>query len=174
MPPDLDTARLRLRPLRLDDLEFCVAMNMDPDVGRYLFPHGPPMAAEQRDNWRRKITGGWPQPGAIWAVEWAGVEMMLGWCALFFLEESGLIEIGYRYATAAWGQGVATEAAAQVLDHGFRELAFDPIVAVTHPENLGSQQVLKKIGLRPGGLQFHYGLDLSFFSLGRDDYLTSR
>ncbi len=174
MLPDLDTARLHLRPWRLDDLEFCVAMNMDPDVGRYLFPHGAPVEAEQREMWRHKITSGWPEPGGIWAVEWAGEGKMLGWCGLFPLEATGLIEIGYRYITAAWGKGVATEAAARVLDYGFREFAFDPIVAVTHPENSGSQQVLGKIGLQSGGLQFHYGLDLCFFSLSRDDYLTSR
>jgi RimJ/RimL family protein N-acetyltransferase len=174
MPPDLDTARLHLRPWRLDDLEVCVTMNMDREVGRYLFPHGPPIEAEQRELCRRKITSGWPQRGAVWAVEWAGAGEMLGWCGLFPLEETGLIEIGYRYLTTAWGEGVATEAAARVLEHGFRVLAFDPIVGVTHPDNLASQQVLTKIGLRPGGLQFHYGLDLSFFALGRAEYLASQ
>ncbi len=174
MPPDLDTARLHLRPWRLDDLEVCVAMNMDREVGRYLFPHGSPLEAEQRELCRHKITSGWPQRGAVWAVEWAGADEMLGWCGLFPLEETGLIEIGYRYLTTAWGKGVATEAAARVLGHGFGVLAFDPIVAVTHPDNLGSQQVLTKIGLRPGGLQFHYGLDLSFFALERADYFASR
>lgn len=163
-----------MRPLLLDDLEFCVTMNMDPDVGRHLFPHGPPKEAEQRDIWRQKLTSGWPPRGAVWAVEWAGADEMLGWCGLFPLEESGLIEIGYRYITAVWGQGVATEAAKQVLDYGFREFSFDPIVAVTHPENLGSQQVLTKIGLLPGGLQHYYGLDLSFYSLRRSNYLISR
>jgi len=172
MPPDLVTARLRLRPVRLDDLKFCVSMNMDPDVGRYLFPHGPPKEAEQRDIWRRKLSSDWPRRGGIWAIEWAGADEMLGWCGLFPLEESGLIEIGYRYVTAVWGQGVATEAARVVLNHGFREFAFDPIVAVTHPENLGSHRVLMKIGLRPGGLQFQYGMDLSFFSLSRSNYLA--
>ncbi|MDP6833010.1 MAG: GNAT family N-acetyltransferase [Alphaproteobacteria bacterium] len=174
MQPELSTARLHLRPWRLDDLEFCVAMNMDPEVGRYLFPHGPPVEAEQRRAWRERITSGWPRQGGIWAVEWAGKGTMLGWCGLFPLEDSGLIEIGYRYITAAWGQGVATEAAVEVLDHGFGEFAFDPIVAVTHPDNTGSQKVLRKIGLRPGGLRFQYGMDLSFFSLNRGDYLISR
>jgi RimJ/RimL family protein N-acetyltransferase len=99
---------------------------------------------------------------------------MHGLCGLFPLEDSGLIEIGYRFITPAWGKGIATEAATLVLDHGFRKLAIGPIVAVTHPENLGSQRVLTKIGLRSMGLRYHYGLDLSFFSLSSDDYLTSQ
>jgi RimJ/RimL family protein N-acetyltransferase len=60
---------------------------------------------------------------------------------------------------------VATEAAAAVLAHGFDVLGFDPIVAVTHPDNASSQQVLKKIGLRAKGLRRAYGLDLSYFEL---------
>jgi RimJ/RimL family protein N-acetyltransferase len=69
---------------------------------------------------------------------------------------------------------VATEAARRVLGHGFRDFEFDPIVAVTHPENSASQNVLKKIGLRSGGLQFHYGLDFRFLSLARADYLSAQ
>lgn len=149
-------------------------MNMDPDVGRYLFPHGAPVEAEQQQIWHEKLNSDWPARGAVWAVEWTDAPDMMGWCGLFPLEDCGLIEIGYRYVTETWGKGVATEAAARVLDYGFREFQFDPIVAVTHPENAGSHNVLKKIGLRAGGMQFHYGLDLSYFSLSRRDRLTDQ
>lgn len=174
MPPDLSTQRLRLRPWHLDDVEFFVAMDMDPDVGRYLYPHGPPVEAERRAEMQQRISQGQPDQGCIWTVEWAESGKRLGRCGVHPLRDSDLIEIGYRYITAAWGNGVATEAAERVLDYGFRDFNFDPIVGVTHPDNAGSQRVLQKIGLRPGGLQFHYGLDLSFFSLGRAEFLTSR
>ncbi len=174
MQPEFLTGRLRLRSWGLDDLEFIVAMDMDPEVGRYLYPHGRPTAEQRRSVTRERITQGWPETGGIWFVEWADSGSPLGWCGLFPLEESGLIEIGYRYVPPAWGKGVATEAAERVLDHGFRELELDPIVAVTHPENVGSQNVLTKIGLKAGGMQFHYGLDLCFFSLGRAEYLNAR
>ena len=68
-------------------------------------------------------------------------------CGLSFLEDPGLNEIGCHFVIAAWGQGVATEVGTRVLDYGFRELASEPIVAVTHSENAGSQNVLRKIGL---------------------------
>lgn len=173
MRPDLTIERLHLRPWRLGDVEFFVAMDMDPEVGRYLFPHGPPVAEERRAEMRHRIVNGWPERGAMWTVSWADGGERLGRCGIFPLEESGLFEIGYRFVRAAWGRGVATEAARRVLDHGFREFAFDPIVAVTHPDNRGSQRVLENIGLRSRGLRYHYGLDLSFYSLDRADYLTS-
>ena len=93
---------------------------------------------------------------------------------LVWFGPSGRLRPDHRYVTETWGKGVATEAAARVLDYGFREFQFDPIVAVTHPANAASHNVLKKIGLQAGGMQFHYGLDLSYFSLSRRDRLTDQ
>ena len=172
--PEFATERLRLRAWNLDDLDFIVAMEMDPEVGRYIYPHGRPTIQERTVVTRQRINSGWPKQGGMWLVEWAESGDLIGWCGMFPLERTDLVEIGYRFITAAWGKGVATEAARRVLDHGFRALELDPIVAVTHPENAGSQNVLTKIGLESHGLQFHYGLDLSYFSLRRADYLTAR
>ena len=78
----------------------------------------------------------------------------------------------HRYARAAWGRGLATEAAAVALDHGFRALELDPIVAVGDPGNAASHRVLRKIGLRAAGTARHYGLELPIFELSRDEYLA--
>ncbi len=172
--PEIITERLRLRPWTLNDLEFCVALNMDPDVGRYLFVHEPPIESEQRDLLRRNIADVWPELGTVWAVERRDDGALIGRCGLKPTENSGLVEISYRFDTAAWGKGIATEAARKVLDLGFGTFEFDPIVAVTHPKNVGSQKVLKNIGLKPDGTKFQYGLEQKFYSLRRADYLISR
>lgn len=169
--PTLRSARLTLRPRRTADLDDCIAMDVDPDVYRFIWPAGLPDVKAHRARVLEGMLAGWPAVGGYWIVEWQDRPSFLGWCGLFPLEESGLIEIGYRYNKASWGQGVATEAAAAVLDHGFRVLALDPIVAVTHPENLASQKVLTKIGLEAMGRAFHYGQSLSFFRLDRTAYL---
>ena len=171
--PELLTARLRLRPRTMADLEANLAMDLDPEVQRYIFIHGPPDAGAQRDMLIRRIECGRAEPGGLWVVEWRQEPGFLGWCGVFPLEDSGLIELGYRYARAAWGQGVATEAAQAVLEHGFRTLGFDPIVAVTHPDNRASQRVLEKLGFRSEDPRFHYGADLAFYALPRADYLAT-
>jgi RimJ/RimL family protein N-acetyltransferase len=168
----LTTPRLRLRPRTMADLEACVAMDLDPDVHRFIYGKQPPDPVQHRAQLRARIASGWPPAGGIWVAEWQDAPGLLGWCGLFPLEDSGLIEIGYRYVRSAWGQGIATEAARAVLDHGFHELGCDPIVAVTHPANLASQHVLEKIGLRPCGSAFYYRQWLSFFRLSRSDYLA--
>jgi RimJ/RimL family protein N-acetyltransferase len=172
-PVVLTTPRLRLRPRIMADLDACVAMDLDPEVHRFIYRHGPPDPKRHRRQLRARIASGWPPTGGIWVVEWQERPGFLGWCGLFPLEDSGLIEIGYRYVRCAWGQGIATEAGRAVLDHGFRELGLDPIVAVTHPDNRASQRVLEKIGLEARGRAWHYGQWLAFYHLSRADYLRA-
>jgi len=167
----LQTERLRLRPRTLDDLDANLAMDLDPQVIRYVFGKVPDPAF-----WRDRIAGqirsGWPAIGGAWAVEWREQPGFLGFCGMFPLGPSGLTEIGYRYNQAAWGRGIATEAARAVLDHGFRTLTIDPIVAVTNPNNFASQGVLTKIGFPRTGEGYYYGQWLCFFRLARSEYLA--
>jgi RimJ/RimL family protein N-acetyltransferase len=170
----LTTSRLWLRARTMADLDACLAMDLDPEVHRFIYLDGPPEPEGHRRHLRARIASGWPPVGGIWVVEWRDTPGFLGWCGLFPLEDSGLIEIGYRYLRAAWGQGIATEAGRAVLDHGFRDLGLDPIVAVTHPGNLASQRILEKIGLKARGRAFHYGRSLAFYHLSRSGYLRRR
>ena len=119
----LITERLRLRPRTLADLDACVALDLDPEVHRFIFGDRPPDPGEHRARLRARIASGWPAKGGVWVVEWRHAPGFLGWCGLFPLEDAGPIEIGYRYVRGAWGRGIATEAGRAVLDHGFRALA---------------------------------------------------
>jgi RimJ/RimL family protein N-acetyltransferase len=58
-----------------------------------------------------------------------------------------------------------------VLDQGFRGFAFDPIVAVSHPDNKASHRVLEKIGLTRQADAVHNDQTVAFFRLDREAYL---
>ena len=169
--PTFETRRLYLRPSRPADLEDFLAMDCDPAVARYIWGT-PPDPAERRVELEKRLRPDDSRIGGHWTVVETATAEFLGWCGLMPLEETGLIEIGYRYLPKAWGRGVATEAAAALLDHGFRASGFDPIVAVSHLENLASHRVLQKIGLerQPDGV--HYGVTVAVFSLSRAGYLA--
>ena len=85
--------------------------------------------------------------------------LFVGGCGLYPLPESDTadIEIAYRLPHDCWGQGYATEMARGVLEHGFVTLRLARIVGVTHPENLPSQRVLCKLGMRAEGTAVHFG-----------------
>lgn len=57
------------------------------------------------------------------------------------------IEIGWRLARSAWGQGLATEAAHAVLDHAFGPLGLDALVSFTTAGNHRSRRVMERIGM---------------------------
>ena len=59
------------------------------------------------------------------------------------------VEIGWRLRRAAWGQGLATEAARPLIAHAFDRLKLARIIADIHPDNLGSRRVAEKLGLTP-------------------------
>jgi len=58
------------------------------------------------------------------------------------------IEIGYRLAKSAWGQGYATEAARSVRDFAFLTLGMKRLIAMIDPSNVASIRVAEKIGMR--------------------------
>ncbi len=57
------------------------------------------------------------------------------------------LEIGWRLAREAWGQGFATEAARAAVAFGFHELELPEIVSFTVPENVRSRRVMERLGM---------------------------
>lgn len=70
---------------------------------------------------------------------------LIGGVGLHVLDKQG--EIGYILHPDYWRQGYASEAAAEMLRFGFRELGLHRIYATCRPENIGSASVMKKIGM---------------------------
>jgi ribosomal-protein-alanine N-acetyltransferase len=55
----------------------------------------------------------------------------------------GMVEVGWRLASAQWGAGYATEAAREALRVGFDGLGLDEIVSFTVPQNVRSRRVME-------------------------------
>ena len=78
-------------------------------------------------------------------------QAVIGYCGLFFFPDINgepEVEIGYRLARSAWGQGLATEAAAAVRDFAFNTLSMKRLIALIDPSNTASVRVAEKIGMR--------------------------
>src|SRR5690606_16943951 len=54
---ELSTPRLRLRPRTMADLDACVAMDLDPEVHRFIYDDGPPDPIEHRAQLRAHRRG---------------------------------------------------------------------------------------------------------------------
>ena len=76
---------------------------------------------------------------------------VIGYCGLFYfpnLDGQPEIEIGYRLARSAWGQGYATEAALSIRDFAFTTLGIKRLIAMIDPSNIASIRVAEKIGMK--------------------------
>jgi RimJ/RimL family protein N-acetyltransferase len=87
-----------------------------------------------------------------WAVVERGRDVPAGSVLLKPLPNGeGEIEIGWHLHPDSWGRGIATEAAAAVLAHGFAS-GLEEIWAVTYLDNDRSIGVCRKIGMRLLGI----------------------
>jgi RimJ/RimL family protein N-acetyltransferase len=86
---------------------------------------------------------------------------LLGFCGLtvpaFLPALLPAVEVGWRLARDAWGQGYATEAARAALAFGFEEHAMAEIVAIVDPRNVRSLRVGEKLGMTPRADRIHPG-----------------
>lgn len=148
--PRFTTERLILRPRQVSDLEDSIAINSDPEVMRYLGAVWPP--ERQRAHLSAQIEADFGEGLGYWSLfELAAPERMLGWALLTPLPGTDDVQIGYRLRRDAWGRGIATEAAARLMDHAFTTVDLPALAASVHPENLGSQRVLTKLGTADAG-----------------------
>ena len=88
-----------------------------------------------------------------WLVQSADTEAFLGLVSLHRIDWGRHVAgLGYWTRRRAWGKGYATEAAAALVEYGFRTLGLHRIEAHVAPENRGSQQVVQKLGFRREGI----------------------
>ena len=161
----IETTRLRLRRLRASDEPDLVALDSDPDVMRYVgSPAGVKSPEETLERVRQRV-GADHGPLGFWRVESRGDGTFYGLGALIRMPTGDDVELAYRLARRAWGQGIATEACCVLLDYAFRSAGLPRVVAVTYPENRASQRVLEKLGFARQGEADYKGVRTTFFVL---------
>lgn len=134
MPPaELQTRRLKLRPVGPQDQTAALAGLNDIAVGGWLAIVPNPYTAADFDFFQREIA----QPGQTFTVEDAG-----GFVGIMGLERR---KLGYWFSRHAHGQGYATEAASGVLTSHFAE-GFGPVASGYFDGNVASANVLRKLG----------------------------
>ena len=145
----LHTQRLILRRWQESDRQPFAEINADPRVMEF-FPNT--LTREQSDRLINKIEGAFAQRGfGLCAVELQSDHKFIGFIGLsvpnFEAHFTPCVEIGWRLATHAWGQGFATEGARAMTNYAFNTLKLDSLVSFTTEQNLRSRRVMEKIGM---------------------------
>jgi [ribosomal protein S5]-alanine N-acetyltransferase len=145
----LETQRLILRPLRMDDLDDLYRLYRDPEVRRY-FPDGTRTYDETREELQWIIDVYYGQYGyGLWATIHKPTGAFIGRCGLipWTFDERLEVEVAYLLDKAYWGQGLATEAARAIVSYAFDQLNLSHLICLIDPQNDASRRVAQKIGM---------------------------
>lgn len=150
----LETARLRLRRFRADDLAAFVAYRSQPETARFQSWEAPFPEAQARAFLAEMATSHPDTPGQWFqfAIARRDDDMLVGDVALFADgEDTGKAELGYTLDARATGKGLAGEAIAAVLTYAFERRGKRLIEAWTDTRHSRSLALLARLGFkRPG------------------------
>ena len=144
----LESERLYLRAITQDDLNLLFELHSDPEVMKFIRPAEKTLDETRETMQRIFLTNDYEKGIGLWICHEKLSNDFIGWFVLKPLENTPDIEIGYRLLRKHWGKGFATEMSRELLKYCFLKLKLLKIAGATHPDNLASQHVLEKIGLR--------------------------
>ena len=140
----LQTRQLTLRPCEPGDRDDFISLERDPEVMRFL-NGGRDVDPERIDPDATYLMPRGTEP-YVWTARRRSNDAFVGWFCLW-PESETLAELGYRLRRMDWGQGLAPEGAAALIDWGFETGGYDRIVASTMAVNHPSRRVMEKLGM---------------------------
>ena len=132
----LETQRLIIRELNVDDAQFILTLLNEPSFLRYIGDK----KVRNLDDARRYILSGpvasYERHGfGLFRVELKDSHIPIGMCGLLKREELPDPDIGFAFLPDFWNRGYALEAAAAVLNYARQRLKLDRILAIVNPDN---------------------------------------
>lgn len=140
--PMMETARLTMRPLRIEDADSLHPMYSDADANTYGSHPSTRTPEESRDRLEKAIAD---PTWRAWAITIKGDDTAIGTVACYEKRQGKVTEIGYVLKRAFWGKGIITEAVAAMIDLLFAE-GQRRVFADTDPDNKASIAVLERLG----------------------------
>ncbi|MFV5684270.1 GNAT family N-acetyltransferase [Flavobacterium sp. GB2R13] len=145
--PILETERLLLRRININDINEIFALRSNPETMKYI-PR--PLLKTNEDALEHiemidaKIEN---NEGINWGITLKNDPKLIGIIGHYRIKpEHFRAEIGYMLLPEFNGKGIIPEAVKEVVDYGFNVMKLHSIEAIIDPENFGSEKVLQKSG----------------------------
>ena len=150
---NLESPRLKLRPLARTDADAYLAIFSDPEAMQFWT--GEPIASidEARELLDRDLD--WVKTGdaLCWGAALPETDRLIGKISLYlFCRQNRRAEIGYILDRRYWRRGLMSEALAAVLDYAFDDLGLHRIEADVDPDHAASLALLARFGFRREGV----------------------
>ena len=143
----LETERLILRWLTVDDGEFILELLNDPSWLRFIGNSGVKTLDDARDYILKRLVAMYERLGfGLYLTELKDGGVPIGICGLIKRDSLKDVDIGFAFLPKFRGRGYAHEAAFAVMEYGKRTFGFNRMVAITSPDNYDSAKLLEKLG----------------------------
>lgn len=144
----LATARLTLRTLETGDAPFFLKLINDPSWIENIGDRGIRTLEEAARHIEQGPVLMQRRLGySLYLVERSSDGAPVGLCGLIKRDALPDADIGYAIWPEYWGEGYAYEAAAAVVAHARDRIGLVRLLGITSPQNLRSNNLLKKLGL---------------------------
>lgn len=158
----LETKRLFLREMTGEDFPALCKILRDPEV-MYAYEHA--FSESEAREWLDRQMARYKNDGfGLWAAVLRETGEMIGQCGITWQDwnERRVPEIGYLFQKAFWHQGYATEAAVGCREYAFGTLGMDEVFSIIRDNNLPSQCVARRNGMKPRGtlVKHYYGMEM--------------
>jgi len=157
--PELQTRRLILRGFRETDAPTVQTLAGAVEVAKMTLNIPHPYADGMAESWiathQQELASG---TGVVFALVRRKDQQLVGALGLVITSHFSRAELGYWIGKPFWGQGLATEAAREVLRFGFQDLQLNKIHASHMTRNPASGRVMQKIGMQQEGLLKQHAL----------------
>jgi ribosomal-protein-alanine N-acetyltransferase len=167
----LETKRLSLREMSLDDLDFVATMLSDPEVMRF-YPKS--YTRREAQAWIERQLARYEESGhGLWIAAERTTGKPVGQVGLVQqqIEATAETELGYLIHRPFWRRGFGTEAARGCRDFAFRELDKEALISLIRPVNIPSQGVATNIGMSWNRRRVqHANLEHCVFSISRSEW----
>lgn len=146
--PVIETKRLVLRKLEMDDAADLFEYASDPAVPRFM-PWEAHSTIEETNEFIRFILEAYEKHRKLtWAIELKTTGKMIGTIDFIkWLPKHGRAELAYALSRQYWGKAYMPEAAKALMAFGFNNMELNKVEASVLLENSQSRIVLEKIGM---------------------------
>ena len=144
----LETDRLELRRLTLDDAALMLTVWNDPAFIRYVGDRGVRTVSDARSALRDGALKLYAEHGiGPYRMSRKSDGVAVGICGLFRRDGLPDTDIGFSTLPLYCGQGYGYEAACAVVQHARVDARLSRLTALVAPENLASIRLIEKLGL---------------------------
>lgn len=144
----LETERLVLRRITVEDAEFMLELLNEPSFLRFIGDRGVRTVDDARAYISKGPVDSYERNGfGLYLTELRSYGTPIGICGLLKRESLEDVDIGFAFLPEFWANGYASESASAVMAYARDALGLDRVVAVTSPDNGASIRVLEKLGM---------------------------